>query len=116
MYQLTQPYINYTNAQLESVRNAMQQNPMALMQPEALSQLMKTSIENYSRFVQELTQSFSTLASEAQGQMSRTIEESARTVQQAARTGGIIVAETVDTETSGEIDIANARASARRRG
>lgn len=114
MYQLTQPYINYTNAQLESVRNAMQQNPMAFMQPEALSQLMKTSIENYSRLVQELTESFSTLASEAQGQMSRTVEEGARTVQQAARTTSIIVGETADTETSGEIDIANAR-SARRR-
>ena len=122
MYTLTKPFTDYANAQFETFSRFMQENQSRFPQPEALSQLIKTNIENYSRFVQECMHGFAMLAFETQGQMSRGVEETARGFQQAAKTTGIIVGETVETmndtmgDTSGETNIANARSAARRRG
>lgn len=139
---ITKPFIDYTNAQLESLTRFAQSRDIAqltrssienfwqfvqehqsrFVQSDALKELTKANVENLSRLVQDYSRSFSTLAYETQGQFSRGIQEGTRRLQEVAnttsnlvRTAAVETAETVN-DSAEEIseDAARARAAKRR--
>lgn len=141
---VTKPFIDYTNAQVASLTRFAQsrdiaeltrsnienfwrlveENQSRFVQCDALKELTKANVENFSRLVHEYTRSWSTLASETQGQLTRGIQEGTRRLQEVANTTSNIVgtavektAETVEDsaeEISEETDVAKARAAKRR--
>ena len=139
---VTKPFIDYTNAQVESLTRFAQSRDIAeltrsnienfwqlvqehqsrFVQSDALKELTKANVENLSRFVQDYARSFSTLASATQGQFSRGIQEGTRRLQEVAntasnlaRTAAVEAAETVN-DSAEEIseDVSRARAAKRR--
>ena len=144
MYQLMKPFIDYTNAQMESFARitrspdiaeltqsgaqgffrAMQENQSRMLHSDVFSQLTKANVENFSRFVQDFSRSFTAFAYETQGQLTKGVQESTKQMQQAATATSSIVGSAVHEATesmknatgeiSEETDVTLARA--RRRG
>ena len=144
MYQLMKPFVDYTNAQIESFTRitrspdiaeltqsgtegffrAMQENQSRMLNSEVFSQLTKANVENFSRFVQDFSRSFTAFAYEAQGQLTKGVQESTKQMQQAANVTSSIVGSAVHEATesmknateeiSEETDVTLAKA--RRRG
>jgi hypothetical protein len=139
---VTKPFIDYTNAQLESLTRFAQSRDIAqltrssienfwqfvqehqsrFVQSDALKELTKANVENLSRFVRDYSRSFSSLAYETQGQLSKGIQEGTRRLQEVAntatnlvRTAAVETAETVN-DSAEEIseDVSRARAAKRR--
>src|SRR5687767_2460131 len=103
MYQLMKPFIDYTNAQIESFTRitrspdiaelsrsgaegfvrAMQENQSRMLHSDVFAQLTQANVENFSRFVQDCSRSFTAFAYETQGQLTKGIQESSKQMQQA---------------------------------
>jgi hypothetical protein len=141
---VTKPFIDYTNAQIESLTRfaqsrditqltrssienfwqLVQEHQSRFVHSDALKELTKANFENFSRLAQDYSRSFSALAFETQGQLTRGIQEGTRRMQAVAnttsnlvRTAAVETAETVNDsaeEISEETDVAKARAAKRR--
>ena len=139
MYMLTKPLMDYTNAQVESFSRLaqsrdlaelsrsgaenfwrlIQENQTRFLQSDALAQLTKASVDNYSRFIQDSLRSFSTLAFEAQGQMTKGIQEGTKRLQEVANTTsnfvGTAAHETAETAKNAAEQVSEEARTARRR-
>lgn len=108
---LIRPLVDYNNAQLETLRRfaqsrdiveltrssmenfwqLVQDNQSRFVQSDALKEFAKANAENFSRLVQQYSRSFSALACETQGQLTRGIQEGTKRFQQIANTTSNIV-------------------------
>jgi histone H3/H4 len=116
---LTKPLVDYSNAQVQSLARftqsrdiaeltrssienfwqLVQDNQSRFVQSDALKELTKANVENLSRLLQEYSRSFSALAYEAQGQLTRGIQAGTKRFQQVANTASNIVGNAADEST-----------------
>jgi hypothetical protein len=108
---LTKPFIDYTNAQIEiltrfakspeiaeltrsNIENFWQlvrESQSRVLQSRAFTEWSKANVENLSRLTQEYSRTLSDVASQTQTELSRGIQEGTRRLQQVANTASNIV-------------------------
>jgi hypothetical protein len=108
---LTKPFIDYTNAQIETLTHfakspelaeltrsnienfwqLVQESQSRVLQSRAFTEWSKANVENLSRLTQEYSRTLSDVASQTQTELSRGIQEGTRRFQQVANTASNIV-------------------------
>jgi gas vesicle protein len=140
---LIRPFIDWTNAQVETftrfakapeiaeltrsnIENFWQlvrESQSRIFQSRAFTEWNKANVENFSRLAQEYSRTLSDVASQAQTELTRGIQEGTRRLQQVANTASNIAATAADEtgravkasaeEVAEETDVAKAKAGRR---
>jgi hypothetical protein len=113
---LTKPFIDWTNAQVETFTRfarspeiaewtrssvddfwrVVQENQSRIIQSDAFAEWTNANIENFRRFAEEYSRALFAVASQAQAEFTRGIQEGTSRLQQVARTASNIAGAAAD--------------------